>query len=84
MRAISNQVLLGARVPNGLKQKLSKFCADTGLRMNFFVTQAIEEKLQEMKEDQLDIKIAEKRMKSAEYTSQKEMDSYLRKRGIKQ
>ncbi|MBF0572039.1 MAG: hypothetical protein HQL12_09250 [Candidatus Omnitrophica bacterium] len=83
MRAISGQVLLGARVPNGLKQKLSKFCADTGLRMNFFVAQAIEEKLQEIEQDQLDIKIAEKRMSSAEYSSQKEMDSYLRKRGIK-
>jgi len=84
MRAISNQVLLGARVPNGLKEKLSKFCADKGLRMNFFVAQAIEEKLQEMEQDQIDIQVAQKRLKSAEFVTHKELESYLRKRGIKE
>jgi hypothetical protein len=80
---ISDQVLLGARVPNGLKQKLSKFCADKGLRMNFFVAQAIEEKLLEMAQDQLDIKIAEKRLKLAQFVTHDELESYLHKRGIK-
>lgn len=84
MRAVSNQVLLGARVPNGLKEKLSKFCAEKGLRMNFFVAQAIEEKLQEMEADQLDIRIAQERSTSAEFVTHKELESYLRKRGIKQ
>jgi predicted DNA-binding protein len=83
MKAISEQVLLGARVPNGLKEKLSKFCTEKGLRMNFFVAQAIEEKLQEMEQDQLDLKIVEKRKKTAEFVTHKEMESYLRKRGIK-
>ena len=82
MRA-SNQVLLGARVSSGLKKKLSKFCMDVGVRMNFFVAQAIEEKLEEMKQDQVDIKIAEKRLTSAEFVTHKELESYLHKRGIK-
>ncbi len=83
MRATSNQVLLGARVSNGLKRKLSKFCTDKGLRMNFFVAQAIEEKLQEMEQDQLDIKIAEKRLRSPQFVTHNELEAYLRKRGIK-
>ena len=81
---ISNQVLLGARVPDGLKRKLSKFCMDKGMRMNFFVAQAIEEKLQEMEQDQLDIKIAEKRLASAQFVTHHELESYLSKRGIRQ
>ena len=84
MGASSDQVLLGARVPSGLKRKLSKFCAEVGVRMNFFVAQAIEEKLQEMAQDQLDIKIADKRLKSAEFVTRSELESYLLKRGIKQ
>ncbi len=80
---ISSHVLLGARVSSGLKRKLSKFCADKGVRMNFFVAQAIEEKLQEMAQDQMDIKIAEKRLKSAQFVTHDELESYLHKRGIK-
>ena len=83
MKIISNQVLLGARVPDGLKKKLSKFCMEKGMRMNFFVAQAIEEKLQEMAQDQLDVKIAEKRLKSAQYVTHHELESYLHKRGSK-
>lgn len=83
MRGVSEQVLLGARVSNGLKQKLSKFCAARGLRMNFFVAQAIEEKLQEMEADQMDVKIAQKRLKSAEFVTHKELAGYLRTRGLK-
>ena len=84
MKIISRQVLLGARVSNGLKQKLSKYCAAKGVRMNFFVAQAIEEKLGEMAQDQLDIKIAQERLKSAQFVTHDELEVYLRKRGIKQ
>ena len=80
---ISDQVLLGARVSNELKQKLSKFCIENGMRMNFFVAQAIEEKLQEMAQDKIDIKIAEKRLKSAQFVTHHELESYLNKRGLK-
>ncbi len=83
MKISSNQVLLGARVPSGLKRKLSKFCADVGVRMNFFVAQAIEEKLEEMAQDQLDIKIVDKRLKSAQFVTHAQLESYLLKRGIK-
>ncbi|MBI4309193.1 MAG: hypothetical protein HY591_02560 [Candidatus Omnitrophica bacterium] len=84
MRIISKQVLLGARVSSGLKQKLSKYCETKGVRMNFFVAQAIEEKLEEMAQDQLDIKIVQKRLKSAQFVTHNELQSYLHNRGIKQ
>ena len=83
MKIASSQVLLAARVPNSLKRKLSKFCADKGVRMNFFIAQAIEEKLQEMVQDHLDIKIANKRLSSAEFVTHSELERYLDKRGIK-
>jgi hypothetical protein len=34
-------------------------------------------------QDEMDLAIAEKRLKSAKFSGQKEIDSYLRKRGIK-
>ena len=78
------QVLLGARVPGSLKQKLAKYCETKGVRMNFFVAQAIEEKLGEMAQDHLDIKIAQERLKSPQFVTHDELEAYLRRRGIKQ
>ena len=77
------QVLLGARVPSNLKKKLAKYCETKGVRMNFFVAQAIEEKLEEMAQDHLDVKIAQKRLKSAQFVTHNELEAYLHKRGIK-
>lgn len=76
-------VLMGTRVPTNLKEKLSHYCLNHGIKMSYFVTEAIKEKLLEIAEDNQDIAIAEERLKDAEFISQKEFNKYLLKRGIK-
>jgi len=39
--------MIGARIPVILKEKLSKYCLSNGIKINYFVTQAIKERLQE-------------------------------------
>ena len=77
------QVLLGARVPAPLKEDLARYCLNHGIKMNYFVAQAIREKLLETAEDAEDLAIAKERLKDPQFVSQSEMDKYLRKRGIK-
>jgi hypothetical protein len=65
MKIANDQVLLGARVSSALKKKLTKFCVKEGVRMNFFVAQAIEEKLEDAlsAEDWEDVRVARKEFK---------------------
>ena len=77
------QVLLGARVPAYIKERLSKYCLSHGIKMNYFISEAIKERLLEIAEDSRDIAVAQGRLKAPEFISQKEFDKYLLKRGIK-
>jgi len=77
------QVLLGTRIPSDLKLRLSKYCVSHGVKISYFVTQAIKEKLQDLVEDRLDIAEAEKRLQKPEFISREEFEKYLHKRGIK-
>lgn len=83
MRSPKESVLIGARVPNELKETMSKYCLNHGIKMNYFVTEAIKEKLLEVAEDSHDIAIAKERLNNAEFVSHKEFSKYLLKRGIK-
>lgn len=83
MRNLKGAVLIGARVPSEIKETMSKYCLDHGIKMNYFVTEAIREKLLEVAEDNHDIAIAMERLNNAEFVSQKEFNKYLLKRGIK-
>lgn len=47
MHIYNQQTLIGARIPVALKEKLSKYCLSNGIKINYFVTQAIKERLQE-------------------------------------
>jgi len=76
------QVLLGARIPIPLKERLLKYCLSHGLKMNYFVSEAIKEKLQEIVEERQLAAIAKERLKTGKFVSQKEFDKYLSKRGI--
>ncbi len=58
------QALLGARVPVELKEKLYKYCLNHGIKMSYFVSEAIREKLLEIAEDARYLEIARKRLKS--------------------
>ncbi len=77
------QVLLGARIPVNLKDVLSHYCENHGVRMNYFVTAAIKEKLLEIAEDAEDIAVSKDRLKHDTFISQTEMARYFKKRGLK-
>jgi len=83
MRSHEEQTQLGARIPVDLKEVLSKYCSSRGIKLNYFVTQAIREKLLEAIEDYEDLKIAKERLKNDKFVSLDELDDYLRKRGAK-
>ena len=83
MHKYDEHILIGARVPVVLKEKLSKYCLNHGVKINYFVTQAIKEKLEEISEDNHDIAVAEERLKNPEFISQKDFNAYLSKRKIK-
>jgi len=76
----SNLVNLGARVPSDLKKILTDYCERNGIKMQFFVSQAISEKLAEAREDQEDVQAASERLKDATFAEEKEMSEYLKKR----
>lgn len=76
-------MLLGARVPSSLKEKLTRYCLSHGVKMSYFVAEAIKERLLEISEDNEDLREAEERLKGAKFISQKEMGMYLAKRGIR-
>jgi hypothetical protein len=83
MHRYNQQTLIGTRIPVALKEKLSKYCLNNGIKINYFVTQAIQERLLEVREDNQDIAISQGRLKKPEFISQKEFNAYLSKRRIK-
>lgn len=79
----NEQLLLGARVPATLKEQLLKYCLSHGIKMNYFVTEAIKEKLQEIAEDNHFAVVARERLRKSEFITQKNINRYLSKRKIK-
>jgi predicted DNA-binding protein len=60
----SQQVLLGTRIPLDLKEKLYQYCVSHGIKMSYFVSEAIKKRLLEIAEDNRDLGIARARLKS--------------------
>jgi predicted DNA-binding protein len=83
MYKTQQQMLLGARIPASLKERLLKYCVNHGVKMNYFVTEAIKARLEEIAEDNHLAALAGKRLKKANFISQEEFNKYLLKRGIK-
>ena len=83
MRSQQQEVLLGTRIPVHLKKMLSEYCSSNGIKMSYFVSQSIKERLLEVAEDARDTAIAKERLKNAEFVSQAKLNKYLFKRGIK-
>lgn len=77
MQNRSDYVLLGARVPGALKEKLSEYCTTHGIKMNYFVMKAIQEKLQETEEETQDLETAKERLKNPEFVSENELEKYV-------
>lgn len=80
---VKKEKLIGARIPEELKKVLDRYCNEHGIKMNFFVTQAVKEKLLEVIEDEDDMKVINERLKEPDFASPKEFNEYLISRGIK-
>jgi hypothetical protein len=76
----TQQIFFGTRIPLKLREGVARFCREHGIKMTHFVTKALKDKLAEMREDAEDIRMAEERMKDAEYLSAREMGAYFKKR----
>ncbi len=75
------KVLLGVRVPKPLIGDLKKFCQRHGLKISYLVSEAIQEKLEELKEDEEDIATVEAR-ESEPSLSEKEFYARMKKQGF--
>ena len=73
-------VNIGARIPADLKNTISQHCDKHGMKMQFFVTQAIREKLMDLREDELDNAIVDDRLKNPKFTSMEDLQKYIRAR----
>jgi hypothetical protein len=60
-------VALGARIPFELKNNVMSYCDRNGIKLRFFVSQALEQKLREDQETLEDNVEADKRLKNAQY-----------------
>ena len=83
MASQNTQVLLGTRVPLPLKERLSRYCLSHGVKMSYFVAEAIKERLLEISEDKEDLLTAQERLREAKFISHKEIGRYFVKRGIR-
>ncbi len=82
--AQSNLVSLGARIPVDLKKNIDDYCDHHGVKMRFFVIQALKEKLLEIKQMANENAIVDERLKTAEFTSKEALVKYMalrKKRG---
>jgi len=74
------EVLLGVKVPSDLKKNVSIYCDRNGVKIKYFVTQAIKEKLIEYIEDDMDNAEADKRLKNPKFTTEEHLKKYIQKR----
>ena len=73
-------VNIGARIPADLKKIISEHCDKHGIKLQFFVTQAIRAKLLELKEDDFDNAVVDERLKDPQFTTKAELQNYIRAR----
>ena len=73
----SDMVALGARVPFGLKNTVMTYCERNGIKLRFFVTQALEEKLREVQETSDDNAEVDTRLQQAYYVGTDELTKYM-------
>ena len=73
-------ISLGARIPANLKRKIATYCDRKGIKFQFFITEAIEDKLAEVEQYELDNKIVDERLKSPSFTSKNDLENYVKGR----
>lgn len=80
----TNLVSLGARIPVDLKKRVDDYCDQHGVKMRFFVVQALKEKLFEIQQMAHENDIVDERLKTAKFTSKEALAKYVavrKKRG---
>lgn len=70
----------GARIPADLKKKVSAYCDRKGIKLQFFIMEAIQEKLSELEQDEFDNKIIDERLKRPQFTSESDLEKYVKSR----
>ena len=78
---IMNKISLGSRIPEDVINDLRKYCKSKGIVINHFVTEAIKEKLNKIKEDEEDIRTVEIRRNESSI-SEEDWNEYLKSRGM--
>ncbi len=73
-------VNIGVRIPSDLKEILSNYCDRNGVKLQFFITEAIRERLIELEEDKEDNRIADERLKDPQPSTKEEFLQYIEKR----
>ena len=76
-----NKISLGSRIPEDVINDLRKYCKSKGIVINHFVTEAIKEKLNKIREDEEDIRTVEIR-RSESSIDEEEWNEYLKSRGM--
>ncbi len=74
------EILLGVKVPSDLKEQVYTYCDRNGVKIKYFVAQALKDKLLEIAEDHYDNSIVTKRLEDAEFIGEEKMREYLRER----
>jgi hypothetical protein len=73
-------VALGARIPSGLKKSVMAYCDSHGIKLRFFVAQALAEKLLEEQETVGDNATVDARLKGAQYVGAGDLAKYAASR----
>ena len=73
-------VNIGVRIPSDLKEFLSTYCDRNGIKLQFFITEAIRERLSELEEEKEDNRIVDERLKNPQYLAKSELLKYVENR----
>ena len=75
--ANGNMVALGARVPEDLKNEIADYCNKNGVKMQFFVTQALREKIHDVIDTMMDNKLADERLRNPQFVGFSEFEKMV-------
>jgi hypothetical protein len=74
---MEDMVALGARIPSGLKNSVMAYCDSHGIKLRFFVAQALAEKLLDEQETVGENVTVDARLKGAQYVGTDVLAKYV-------
>ena len=75
--ANGNMVALGARIPEDLKNEITDYCEKNGVKMQFFVTQTLREKIHEILDTIEDNRLADERLRDPQFVDFSEFEKMV-------